>query len=42
MDCLGPEWTCKCNEFFWGRVESAERDYDAMVRDFSQLVSRGL
>jgi archaeal flagellar protein FlaI len=42
MDCLGPEWTCKCNEFFWGRVESAERDYDAMVRDFSLLVSRGM
>jgi flagellar protein FlaI len=42
MDCLGPEWTCKCNEFFWGRVDTAERDYDAIVRDFSQLVYRGM
>jgi hypothetical protein len=42
MDCLGPEWTCKCNEFFWERVDSQERDYDAIVRDFSLLVTRGV
>lgn len=42
MECLGPEWTCKCNEFFWERVDSQERNYDAIVRDFSQMISRGL
>jgi archaeal flagellar protein FlaI len=42
MECLGPEWTCRCNEFLWGRVDSKERDYDAMVKDFTQLVSRGM
>jgi type IV secretory pathway ATPase VirB11/archaellum biosynthesis ATPase len=41
MDCLGPEWTFKCNEFFWERVDSQERNYDTIVRDFSQMVSRG-
>jgi archaeal flagellar protein FlaI len=42
MECLGPEWTCRCNEFLWARVDSEERDYDAIVRDFSLMVSRGM
>jgi archaeal flagellar protein FlaI len=42
MECLGAEWTCKCNEFFWERVESKERDYDAIANDFAQLISRGM
>jgi hypothetical protein len=42
MECLGAEWTCRSNEFFWERVDSPERDYDAIVRDFAQLVSRGI
>ena len=42
LECLGPEWTCKCNEFFWERVDSKERDYDAIVSDFAAMVSRGM
>ncbi len=42
MECLGAEWTCRCNEFFWERVDSEKRDYEAIVKDFSQLVSRGM
>ena len=42
MECLGPEWTCKCNEFFWERVDSKERDYDVIAHDFAQLISRGM
>ena len=42
MECLGAEWTCRCNEFFWERVDSSERDYDAIARDFSILASKGI
>jgi archaeal flagellar protein FlaI len=42
MELLGPEWTCRCNEFLWNRADSKQRDYDAIVRDFSHMVSRGM
>jgi len=42
MECLGAEWTCRCNEFFWERVDSSERDYDAIISDFSILTSKGI
>ncbi len=35
---LEPPWVFRCNEFFWNRMDSGERDYSAMVDDFRQYV----
>ncbi len=35
---LEPEWTLRCNRFFWERIDAGERDYGGMVDDFRSLV----
>lgn len=37
-ECLDPEWTCRCNEFLWQRMDDGLVDVDDIVNDFRSFV----
>lgn len=37
-ECLEPEWTCRCNEFLWQRMDDGLVNVDDTVNDFRSFV----
>ena len=37
-ECLGPEWTCRCNEFLWQRMDEGTVNAEEAVDDFRRFV----